>query len=176
MLSAGPVAHEGEAISRKIGIEALPAFLPPASREILHGSSELLRALGVEAVGDDVARGGGTLGGAEEADFVEQFGGAVGVEEGESLGVGVGLEQGLADLGGDDEAVLLDAGDAGDLLDGRRGEAELVEGRDDGGVVEPEAEALGEDLEAAGGVEGVQFRRGGRPEGLVELLLLLLLL
>lgn len=83
----------------------------------------------------------------------------------------------MAYLSSDEEAVLFHTGDAGGFLDGRRGVAELVEGRDDGGVVEPEAEAVGEDFKAAGGVEGVELSRERgrrRPKGLVELLLLLM--
>ena len=93
------------------------------------------------------------MGGAEEADLVEQLS-AAGVEGGDKLGIGVGLLEGLADLGGDDEAVLLDAGDAGEFFDGRRGEAFLEEGGDERGVLVPRAEAVGEDFDAAGGVEG----------------------
>ena len=49
-----------------------------------------------------------------------------------------GLSDRVADLGADDEAVLLDAGDSGELLDVGRGEAFGVEGGDEGGVLEPE--------------------------------------
>lgn len=85
MLSADPIAHERETISWKIGIEALPPFIPLPSWEILHSSSELLSTPGIEAVRNNVECGGGSLGDAEEADFVEQLGGAGGVEEGEGL-------------------------------------------------------------------------------------------
>lgn len=74
-------------------------------------------------------------------------------------------------MGGDLEAVLLDAGDSGDLLDGRRGESVADEGGDEGGVLVPWAEAVAEDFEDLGGVEGAIFGRergGRRAEWLVE--------
>lgn len=79
-------------------------------------------------------------------------------------------------MGGDDEAVLVDAGDAGEFFEEGGREAFLEEGGDERGVFEPQAKAVGEDVQAAGGVEGAEFggeRRWGWAEGLVELLLLL---
>lgn len=84
-----------------------------------------------------------------------------------------GLGDRVADLSADDEAVLLDAGDSGELLDVGRGEAFGVEGGDEWGVLEPEGQSSGEDLDFAGGVEGAELRRDGggrRAEGLVEVL------
>ena len=74
---------------------------------------------------DGVLGGVGALARVEEAELVEQLGPAEGVEVGDQVGrEGGGLaEERVAHLRGDDEAVLLDAGDAGGLLDGRRGEA-----------------------------------------------------
>lgn len=57
-------------------------------------------------------------------------------------------------MSADHEAVLLDAGNAGGFFEGRRGETFLEQGGDERGVFEPEAEAVGEDFEAAGGIEG----------------------
>lgn len=85
------------------------------------------------------------------------------------------MDKRLADLGGDDEVVLFDAGDAGDLFDDGRSEAFLDQGRDEWGVLVPEGKAVGEDIEAAIGVEGAELGRDrgrGWTEGLVETMLL----
>jgi len=118
-------------------------------------------------------RGGDPLRSAEKADLVEELG-AAGLEGGEDVGVGVGLDEGVAHLRGDYEAVLLYAGDAGGFLDGWRGEALADEGAYEGRVLVPGAEAVGEDFDLGGEVEVAVFRREGfrrRAEGLVDLLL-----
>lgn len=175
MFSTLSKVHKGKAITWLSVVKAVPALVATPAGEVPDGAGELLGAGGVEASGDDVGGGGGTLLGVEEADFVEESG-AADVEGGDDGGVGVGLEEGVADLGGDHELVLLDAGDAGGFLKGGRSEAFLDEGGDDGGIVEPEAEAVGEDFEAAVGVEGTELGGEGRrrwPERLVDLLLFL---
>lgn len=76
-------------------------------------------------------------------------------------------------MSGDDEAVLLDAGDSCEFFNGGRGEAVAEEGGDEGGVFEPPAEAVREDFDYGKGVEGfVLLREGGlrRAVGLVEVL------
>ena len=176
MFSTLSIVHEGETISWESVVKPLPAFIPSSSREILYGLGEVPGAIGVEPILHQKARRGGALGGAEEANFVKQFGSS-GLEKGQDFRVVVGLGEGVAYLGADDEAVLLDAGDAGGLFDGGRGESVLNEGGNERGVLEPEAEAVGENIEAAGGVEGAEFggkRRWGWSERLVDLLLLLL--
>ncbi|WVY98237.1 hypothetical protein V8G54_030388, partial [Vigna mungo] len=134
---------------------------------------QLLRRLPVTAILDKEKRGGHPLRSAEKAELVEELG-AAGIEGGEEFGVGVGLDKGVADLRGDYEAILLYAGDAGGFLDGGRGEAFSEEGGYEGRVLVPEAEAVGEDVDAAGDVEVVVLRWEGfrrRAEGLVDLLL-----
>ena len=151
MLSALPIQHERETIPWQVVIKLLPPFVSAAVRVILNSSSEIVRSFGVEPVLDDVLSGGNTLDRAETTDLVEKLR-ASGLESGDELGFSVGLDDGVADLGADDEAVLLDAGDSGELLDGGGSEAFGVEGGDEGGVLEPEAHAVGEDLDFAGGV------------------------
>lgn len=118
--------------------------------------------------------GVGALARVEEAELVEEVGPAVGVEVGEQVGRERGrlADERVADLGRDDEAVLLDAGDARGLLDGGRGEAVAGERGDEGRVLVPLAQAVAEDLEALGEVEGAELggKRGRRRvERLVEL-------
>uniref|UniRef100_K4A7L6 Uncharacterized protein n=1 Tax=Setaria italica TaxID=4555 RepID=K4A7L6_SETIT len=168
-------AREGEAVPRGRAVEGLPSFVHrAAAREVLHGARQLPHALGLEAVVDGVLRGVGALARVEEAELVEQVGPAVGVEVGKQVGRERGrlAEERVADLGRDDEAVLLDAGDARGLLDGGRGEAVAGERGDEGRVLVPLAQALAKDLEALGEVEGAELgrKRGRRRvEGLVEL-------
>lgn len=84
------------------------------------------------------------------------------------------MNERIADLGGDDETILFDAGDASGFFDGGRGETFANKRGDERGVLVPEAEAVGEDVEAAGDVESAELRREWRwgwPEGLVYLLL-----
>lgn len=151
MLSALPIQHERQTIPREIVIELLPPFVPTAVRIVLDRPREVSSSFRVEPSLDDVLGGGHALDGAEAADLVEKLR-ATGLEGGDEVRLGAGLDKGVADLGADDEAVLLDAGDAGELLDGGRGEAFGVEGGDEGGVLEPEAHAVGEDVDFAGGV------------------------
>lgn len=142
-------------------------------RKILYSPSHIPGFLAVELVLDDVVGGSDTLGGVEEADLVEELRPA-GVEEGESIRVEVeGVNDGLPDLGSDDKAVLLDAGDAGELFNGGWRETVAEEVGDKGGVLVPETQAVGEDVNNGGSVEGpVLFRQRGRRRavGLVEVL------
>lgn len=121
-------------------------------RKILYSPSHIPGFLAVELVLDDVIGGGDTLGGVEEADLVEELRPA-GIEEGESIRVEVGgVRDGTPDLGGDDEAVLVDARDASELFDGGRRETVAEEVGDEGGVLVPEAQAVGEDVDDSGRV------------------------
>ena len=122
MLPALPVIHKRKTVPGESVVEPRPSFIPAPAREILHGTCELLRGLPVAAILDEEARGGDALRGAEETDLVEELG-AAGLEGSEEVGVGLGVDEGVADLRPDDEAVLLDAGDAGGFFDCRRGEA-----------------------------------------------------
>lgn len=161
--------HEGKAVSGAGGGEGRPAVVPLAPGEVLHGTGELLGVPWLEAEGGNASGGGSPLGGGEEAELVEELG-AADVKEGEDFWVDVGGDEGVADLGGDDEAVLLDAGDAGGFFNGGWGEGVVAgEEGDEGGVLVPEAEAVAEDVEdGLRGEGGLQGRR--RAEGLVELL------
>lgn len=68
----------------------------------------------------------------------------------------------------------MDTADSGDFFDGGRSEAVLNQGGNQGGVLEPEAEAVGEDIELGGGIEGAVFRGDGRGRGAEWLVYLLL--
>lgn len=152
MLSALPVVHKRETVPRNIIIKALPPSISTPPREVLDRPGKLLSATGIDTVLRDVASGGQSLPGTEEANFIEQGVAAV-VEEGEDLWVEAGLKEGVADLGGNNEAVLLNPRNAGGLFQGRGGETFLHESGDEWGVLEPEAEAVGEDFKAATGIE-----------------------
>jgi len=173
MLPTLPVVHKRQTISGESVIKALPPPIPTPAREILHCARQLLRLLPVAAIFNNETRSGDPLRRAEKTDLVEKLR-AAGLEGGEEVGVGLGLDEGVADLRGDDETVLFDAGDAGGFLDGGRREAFADEGGDEGRVLVPEAEAVGENVELAGDVEVAVLRREGfgrRAEGLVGLLL-----
>ena len=106
MLSALPVVHKRETISGNIVIKPIPPPISAPPGEILDRPGKLLSVAGIDALLRQVASGGHSFIGTEEANFVEQRVAAV-VEEGEDIWVDVGLKEGVADLGGDDEAVLL---------------------------------------------------------------------
>lgn len=136
MLFALSIVHEGETVARIRVVEAVPSLFSASAREVFHGTRELLRSVGVEAVLHDVMGGGGSLGCAEEAELVKKLG-APGIKEREDLWVHLVAEKSVADLSADDEAVLFDGCDSGDFLDGRGCEAFLVEGWNERGPLEP---------------------------------------
>jgi len=142
-------------------------------RKILYSPSHIPGFLAIELVLDNVVGGGHTLGGAKEADLIEKLRPAC-LEERESIRIEVGgTGDGLPDLGCDDEAVLFDAGDAGELFDGGWVEAVAEEVGNEGSVLVPEAEAVGENVDDGGSVKGsVLLRRRGRRRaiGLIEVL------
>ena len=173
MFPALPVVHKRETISGESVIKALPPLIPTPARKILHCARQLLRRLPVAVILNKETRGSDPLRRAEKTDLVEQLS-AAGLEGVEEVGVGVGLDEGVADLRGDDETVLFHAGDAGGFLDGGRRKAFPNEGGNERSVLVPEAEAVGEDVDAASDVEGAVLRREGfrrRAKGLVDLLL-----
>ncbi|WVZ15943.1 hypothetical protein V8G54_013509 [Vigna mungo] len=99
----------------------------------------------------------------EKADLVEELD-VVSLKGGEKFGIGVGLDEGVADLRDDYEAILLYAGDVGGFLDGGsssgRGEAFWM--RED--VLVLEAEAVGEDVDATDDVDrGCRIAMKGVP-------------
>lgn len=70
---------------------------------------------------DGVACDVGALDCVEKAELVEEIGPTEGVEVGDKLDREGVEEEGVEDLGSDDEAILLNADDANGLLDGGRG-------------------------------------------------------
>ncbi|KOM37408.1 hypothetical protein LR48_Vigan03g079000 [Vigna angularis] len=97
---------------------------------------------------------------AEREDLIEELD-VAGLEGNEKFGVSVGLDEGLADLRDDYEVILLYAGDADGFPDDGRGEAFSDEGRYEGHILVLEAEAVGEDVDAASDVEVAILRWEG---------------
>lgn len=106
MLSALPIVHKRETVSRNIIIKALPPSISTPPGEVLDRPGKLLSATGIHTLLHNVASGGQSFPGTEEANFIEQRVAAV-VEEGEDFWIEAGVKEGVADLGGNNEAVLL---------------------------------------------------------------------
>ncbi|KAK7364374.1 hypothetical protein VNO80_12974 [Phaseolus coccineus] len=77
-----------------------------------------------------------TLRCSEKTNLVKQLS-VVGFEGDEEVEVSIGLDEGIADLRGDDETVLFHVGDASGFLDGGRREAFIDEEGDEGRVLVP---------------------------------------
>lgn len=166
--------REGEAVPGVVPREGLPPVVAAALREVLHGAGELAHPAWLQAAVDGVPRRVGALPRVEEPELVEQLGPAVGVEVAEELGGEAALvgDERVADLGGDDDAVLLDAGDPRGLLDRRRREPFPRQRGDERRVLVPKPEAVPEHSEALAEVEVLVLvgeRRRRRMERLVEL-------